>query len=76
MGLALLLATGTAFLVRDAWMPTVSAVALELGIIEDRQLNQAWNEADSLRQDPNQSLATIYGAYQRVLALSPDNAAG
>ena len=75
VGLALLLATGTAFLVRDAWMPTVSAVALELGIIEDRQLNQAWNEADSLRQDPNQSLATIYGAYQRVLVLSPDNAA-
>lgn len=45
----------------------------QLGITEDPRVAAAWNEARSLRQDPNQGLAAIVAAYRRVLAVSPDH---
>ena len=43
----------------------------QLGITDELALEDAWNAAQALRQDPNQSLATIAAAYQRVLQLQP-----
>ncbi len=43
-----------------------------LGIAEDPRVAAAWNDAQSLRQDPNQALTAIVAAYRRVLALDPD----
>ncbi len=41
------------------------------GILKDPAVREAWNNARSLRQDPNQSLATIVAAHRRVLSLEP-----
>ena len=44
-----------------------------VGLGEDPELSLAWNAAQSLRQDPNQGLASIVAAYRRVLNLSPEH---
>ena len=49
----------------------VTRLAASLGIIKDPQIQEAWNSARSLREDPNQSLATIVAGYRRVLSLEP-----
>jgi serine/threonine-protein kinase PpkA len=51
----------------------VTRLAAAVGIIDDPQVEDAWNSARSLRQDPNQSLATIVAAYRRVLSLDPQH---
>ncbi len=43
----------------------------QLGFGEDPAVSNAWSEAQSLRQDPNQGLAAIVAGYRRVLALDP-----
>ncbi len=50
---------------------TTEVVLAQLGVVADPQLTTAWNEAQSLREDPNQGLAAIVAAYRRVLAISP-----
>lgn len=49
----------------------VTRLAAMVGILDDPQVEDAWNSARSLRQDPNQSLTTIVAAYRRVLSLDP-----
>jgi Ser/Thr protein kinase RdoA (MazF antagonist) len=44
---------------------------LAAGLIERPELQRAWNDAESLRGDPNQSLAAIVAGYRRVLDLDP-----
>ena len=54
--------------------PTEVRILLsKLGLGEDPQLQVAWSQAQSLHQDPNQSLATIAAAYQRVLDIDADH---
>ncbi|MFW6093104.1 MAG: protein kinase domain-containing protein [Pseudomonadota bacterium] len=50
------------------WVTRLSAA---VGIIDDPEIQEAWNNARSLRQDPNQSLAAIVAGYRRVLRLAP-----
>ncbi|MEJ2090405.1 MAG: hypothetical protein P8Y69_18505, partial [Gammaproteobacteria bacterium] len=41
------------------------------GLIEDPAVQEAWNNAQALRQDPNQGFAAVVAAYRRVLDLDP-----
>ncbi len=58
----------TVLIQQPGWVTRLSAA---VGIIDDPQIQEAWNSARSLRQDPNQSPATIVAAYRRVLSLDP-----
>jgi tetratricopeptide (TPR) repeat protein len=49
----------------------VTRLSAAVGIIDDPMVQEAWNSARSLRQDPNQSLATVVAGYRRVLNLDP-----
>lgn len=51
----------------------VTRLSAAVGVIDDPQIQEAWNSARSLRQDPNQSVATIVAGYRRVLSLDPDH---
>lgn len=51
----------------DAWLA-------EAGLIENPLLRSAWVDAQSLREDPNQSLAAIVAGYRRVLAIDANHA--
>lgn len=44
------------------------------GLIEDPEVVGAWQEAQALRSDPNQSLGVVVAAYQRVLASDSEHA--
>src|SRR5690606_29323885 len=57
------------FLVQQPELVTRFSAAV--GIIDDPMVQEAWNSARSLREDPNQSLAAIVAAYRRVLNLDP-----
>jgi tetratricopeptide (TPR) repeat protein len=46
---------------------------LAIGVVGNPELEQAWREAQSLRGDPNQSLASIVAGYRRVLSLDPSH---
>ena len=48
---------------------------MQLGIGDDPRVTAAWNDAQSLRRDPNQALAAIAAAYRRVLGLAPQHEA-
>ena len=52
---------------------SVEEILAQVGIGEDPALIAAWSEAQSLRQDPNQGLASIVAAYRRVLGIDPDH---
>ncbi len=52
----------------------IEKVMLAAGLIEKPQLVNAWRQAQSLRGDPNQSLAAIVAAYRRVLDIEPSYA--
>ncbi|MFP6815653.1 MAG: protein kinase [Pseudomonadales bacterium] len=52
------------------WVTRILAVT---GLVEDPDVQDAWSTAQSLHQDPNQSLATIVAGYRRVLRLDPDH---
>ena len=64
---------GVAFLLREQVTASLTNVGSSLGVIEDPQLVFARTEAESLRQDPNQGLAAIAGAYQRIFLLEPND---
>jgi tetratricopeptide (TPR) repeat protein len=49
----------------------VTRLSAAVGIIDDPMVQEAWNTARSLREDPNQSLAAIVAGYRRVLNLDP-----
>jgi tetratricopeptide (TPR) repeat protein len=49
----------------------VTRLSAAVGIIDDPVVQEAWNTARSLREDPNQSLAAIVAGYRRVLNLDP-----
>ncbi len=71
-GLLLLgLLAGGAYWAYERQLIDVERMLASLGIGEDPLLQTAWTEAQSLHQDPNQSLATIVAAYRRVLAINP-----
>ena len=44
------------------------------GLAEHPDVASAWEEAEALRLDPNQGLATVVAAYRGVLAQAPDHA--
>ena len=70
--LTLSLAFGLSYFIQPTQVLSIDVLAASLGLGEDPELVAAWDEAQSLRQDPNQGLTTIVAAYQRVLALDPD----
>ncbi len=54
--------------------PSWSVRALTVvGVIEDPMAQEAWNNAQSLHQDPNQGLTAVVAAYRRVLDVDPDH---
>ena len=69
--LTLSLAFGLSYFIQPTQVLSIDVLAASLGLGEDPELVAAWDEAQSLRQDPNQGLTTIVAAYQRVLALDP-----
>ncbi len=70
--LVVVVAGGSLMLVQQPkWITRLLSVA---GVVDDPMVQEAWNSARSLREDPNQSLATIVSAYRRVLSLEPDHA--
>ncbi|HAH81365.1 MAG TPA: hypothetical protein DCL88_09045, partial [Gammaproteobacteria bacterium] len=68
------LAFGLSYVIQPTSILSVDTLAASLGLAEDPELVTAWDEAQSLRQDPNQGLTAIVAAYQRVLTLDPDYA--
>jgi len=64
---------GAAYYAYEQGWLVPEAVLAQLGMGEDPRLAVAWSEAQSLRQDPNQGLATIVAGYRRVLAIDPDH---
>jgi serine/threonine-protein kinase PpkA len=44
-----------------------------VGLGDSPELEDAWRAAQSLRRDPNQSLAAVVAAYRRVLSLDPSH---
>ena len=69
--LGVALVVGVAAVLRPEW--PARAVAF-LGLAEDPDIAVAWNDAEALGADPNQSLAVVVAAYRRVLELDPANA--
>lgn len=53
--------------------PWAVRVLTLVGVIEDPLAQAAWNNAQSLHQDPNQGLTAVVAAYRRVLDLEPDH---
>jgi serine/threonine protein kinase len=53
------------------WIAYITTAA---GITDDPAVQAAWLDAQSLHQDPNQSLPTIVAGYQRVLTIDPGHA--
>jgi serine/threonine-protein kinase PpkA len=49
----------------------VSRVLSQFDVNNDETIDNLWNAAQSLHQDPNQSLAAIVAGYQRVLNQDP-----
>jgi serine/threonine-protein kinase PpkA len=68
--LAMIAGGAVALVEQPQWLTRMLAVA---GIVEDPQVQDAWGTAQSLHQDPNQSLATIVAGYRRVLNFDPDH---
>jgi len=52
----------------------IEKVMLATGLIEKPALVNAWRQAQSLRGDPNQSLAAVVAGYRRVLDIEPSYA--
>lgn len=62
---------GAVAVLRPDWSVRPFAV---LGLAEDPDIEVAWNDAEALGADPNQSLGVVVAAYRRVLELDPGNA--
>jgi tetratricopeptide (TPR) repeat protein len=50
---------------------TAARMLAVAGLARDPLVDEAWNNARSLRRDPNQSLTTVVAGYRRVLSLDP-----
>ena len=61
------------FVLRDKVTQSLTDVGSSLGVIENPELVFARTEAESLRQDPNQGLAAIAAAYQRIFSIEPND---
>lgn len=44
-----------------------------IGVADDPDIVFAWQDAEKLRQDPNQGLGVLVAAYRRVIALDPSH---
>ena len=67
----ILVGTGSwIFVQQPQWINQLMTIA---GIIEDPMVQVAWNDAQSLHQDPNQSLDAIVAGYRRVLSTEPEH---
>lgn len=64
---------GVVFVLRDEVTQSLTDVGSSLGVIENPELVFARTEAESLRQDPNQGLAAIVAAYQRIFLIEPND---
>ena len=51
----------------------VSQAMAQLGLTDQMAVDDAWNSARSLHDDPNQSLASIVAGYRRVIDLAPEH---
>lgn len=51
----------------------ISQGMAQLGLADEVAIENAWNSAQSLHDDPNQSLASIVSGYRRVVDLAPDH---
>jgi len=62
--------SGVGYLVveQPPWAIRLMTIA---GLVEDPMVQEAWSNAQSLHQDPNQGLSAVVAAYQRVLDLEP-----
>jgi tetratricopeptide (TPR) repeat protein len=54
--------------------PYVDQLLQAAGLLQKPALQDAWRQAQSLRGDPNQSLAAIVAGYRRVLDIDPNYA--
>lgn len=61
------------FVLRDQVTQSLTNVGSSLGVIENPELVFARTEAESLRQDPNQGLAAIAAAYQRIFLIEAND---
>jgi len=50
---------------------TAARVLAIVGLVRDPAVQTAWDNAQALHRDPNQSLATVVAAYRRVLSIDP-----
>ena len=67
---ALILGASWVFTQKPEW---ISEGMAQLGLADEVAIEEAWNSAQSLHDDPNQSLASIVSAYSRVVDLAPDH---
>ncbi|MCH8140376.1 MAG: protein kinase [Proteobacteria bacterium] len=58
------------FVQQPQWINRLMTIT---GIIEDPMVQVVWNDAQSLHQDPNQSLDAIVAGYRRVLSIEPEH---
>lgn len=50
---------------------TAARVLAIVGLVRDPAVQAAWDNAQALHRDPNQSLATVVAGYRRVLSIDP-----
>ena len=62
---------GYLFTSQPLWLTTLLA---RFDLAENPLVQTAWSDAQSLHQDPNQSLSAIVASYRRVVALDPEHA--
>ena len=72
IGGVLFLTGATVFLLQEVSPPIAEQLA-RIGLAEHPGLGDAWQAAESLDADPNQSLSTVVAAYNAVLELSPEH---
>ena len=72
IGGGLFLAGATVYLLQ-AVSPPIAEQLARIGLAEHPRLGDAWQTAESLDADPNQSLSTVIAAYNAVLELSPEH---
>lgn len=70
VSIVLLLAVGATFIATQQPELVQQALAM-VGLSKDQERQEAWSAAQSLRNDPNQTLAAVVAGYRRVLQLDP-----
>jgi tetratricopeptide (TPR) repeat protein len=66
-------ASGAGYLMveKPPWTLRLMTIA---GLIDDPMVDEAWSNAQSLHEDPNQGFPAVVAAYRRVLDLDPEHA--